>query len=312
MLKHRLIVGVLLALWGFAVLFIDTRFAPWYPILFFFGIVVTFALAFELQNIFPSSVRPRSDVLFGCMLLVVLANWTTPLGLPGHPITWISGAIVTSLVISFLVEARRYREPGTVTIRLALTYFALGYVGLFGSFLLQLRWYHPGETSSRGASTIALLLAIFVPKCCDIGAYCIGRLFGKHRMTPLLSPKKTWEGAIGGLVFSALSSLSITHGLAAWLSLDSSEQPVLPLRFDHIAGMPGWAWSLLFGVLIGVAGMLGDLMESLIKRDLHQKDAATTLPGFGGLLDVFDSILFSAPLTYGLLHWAAWAVQQVQ
>jgi phosphatidate cytidylyltransferase len=305
MLQTRVLIGSLLALWGFAVLFLDTRFAPWYPILFFFAVAVLFALGHEIRSLLPSEKRPRLICLWASLLLMIAANWSATLGWPGSPWVWVLAALTASLIILFLVEASLYQAPGSVTERLACTFFCLGYVGLFGSYLIQLRWFRPGGSGELGASTLALLLAIFIPKCCDIGAYFTGRLLGKHRMTPLLSPKKTWEGAAGGLLLSALVALFVTQFGAFWIGLDDADRPVFPLSQSFLAGLPGWLWSLLFGLTIGLMGLLGDLMESLLKRDLRQKDAGASVPGFGGLLDVFDSILFSAPVSYAFLQTLA-------
>jgi phosphatidate cytidylyltransferase len=313
MLKHRLIVGTLLALGGVALLAFDP--APYYPVLLAFGLIVLAALAYELHQLLPADVRPNLPLLLKGIALLVFANWAPAFGLPGSALAWLTAALVVNLMAAFLYEASTYREPGRVTRRLALTFFIWGYVALLGSFLIQLRWYLP---TVEGASTTALLLAIFVPKCCDIGAYFTGRLLGKHRMTPVLSPKKTWEGAAGGLTFAALISLFITHVIARSFLLDpvvgithaiideGVPDPTFPLTRELLLGLPGWVWSLLFGLIVGLAGMLGDLMESLLKRDLGHKDAAATLPGFGGLLDVFDALLFSAPITYGILHGLAY------
>ncbi len=99
-------------------------------------------------------------------------------------------------------------------------------------------------------------------------------------MTPVLSPKKTWEGAFGGLAVAVLATIGIDR-LA----------PHSPLHQDI-------AWELGFGVTVGLAGMLGDLAESLIKRDCQSKDASAAVPGFGGVLDVVDAIIYSAPVSY--------------
>src|SRR5262249_50867561 len=122
-----------------------------------------------------------------------------------------------------------------------------------------------------------LALTIFVPKCCDIGAYFTGRFLGKHRMTPVLSPKKTWEGAAGGLASAVLVAFVI-----------NAFDPV----FNNTLVVAG------FGFTVGAAGMLGDLAESLIKRDCRIKDASQAVPGFGGVLDVIDALLFAAPVAY--------------
>jgi phosphatidate cytidylyltransferase len=104
---------------------------------------------------------------------------------------------------------------------------------------------------------------------------------GRHPLAPLLSPKKTWEGAIGGLAAAALAAIGI-----------NSAGPVIPGGVLSTVG---------FGLALGSAGILGDLAESLIKRDCRRKDASQVLPGFGGVLDVIDAILFAAPVAYGWL-----------
>ena len=128
--------------------------------------------------------------------------------------------------------------------------------------------------------TVALALTIFVPKCCDIGAYFAGRMLGRHRMTPVLSPKKTWEGLAVGLVVSALAALGLN-------------------RFGGGLSDPA---ALGFGLTVGGAGVFGDLAESPLKRDCQKKDASQAVPGFGGVLDVVDSVVFAAPV----VSWWLW------
>jgi phosphatidate cytidylyltransferase len=168
-------------------------------------------------------------------------------------------------------------EPGRSMERLALTWLILVYLGVLPSYFTQIRWLDVDHPTS---GSVALALAIFVPKCGDIGAYFVGRLLGRHAMTPILSPKKTWEGAVGGLAGSVLATMAID-------------------RLAPTAVLGGHAgWEIAFGVTVGIAGMLGDLAESLIKRDCRKKDASVIVPGFGGVLDVIDAIVFAAPLTY--------------
>jgi phosphatidate cytidylyltransferase len=170
-----------------------------------------------------------------------------------------------------------FREPGRSIERMARTSLAVAYLGLLPSFFAQIRWQYP---TGSPLGTTALALAIFVPKGCDIGAYFTGRLIGKHKMTPILSPKKTWEGAIGGLAFAALAAVGIDR-----------LGPAAVLRANI-------AIEIAFGLTVGIAGMLGDLAESLIKRDCQQKDASQTVPGFGGVLDVVDAVIFAGPVAY--------------
>jgi phosphatidate cytidylyltransferase len=126
-----------------------------------------------------------------------------------------------------------------------------------------------------GASFV--FLAVVVTWAGDTGAYIVGKTLGKHPLLPRVSEKKTREGSVGGLVFSVAAVLLAKHTFAPYLEL--------------------WQ-ALLLGVMAGAMGQLGDLCESLVKRDLNVKDASDTIPGHGGILDRFDSLLFTAPLTY--------------
>jgi len=133
---------------------------------------------------------------------------------------------------------------------------------------------------SRGFDFV---MTVFVLTWCyDTGAYTFGRLFGRRKLFPSVSPGKTVEGAVGGL------ALSIAGIMAARLFLD----------------IPAGPWeSVALAAGLSVAGQLGDLCESMIKRDVQIKDASETIPGHGGTLDRFDSILFTAPVFYYLLKY---------
>jgi phosphatidate cytidylyltransferase len=130
---------------------------------------------------------------------------------------------------------------------------------------------------------IALAALVIVVKMGDTGAYTVGRLFGRHKMAPVLSPGKTWEGLFGGLVFAVVGSWVAFH--------------LLPRSMGHTLAQTTWSW-LVFGLVVGGTGIVGDLAESLFKRDVGRKDSSTWMPGFGGILDVLDSILFAAPAAY--------------
>jgi phosphatidate cytidylyltransferase len=158
------------------------------------------------------------------------------------------------------------------------------------SFLIQLRAVEPDNSAKLDDwGLVALVSLIAVVKAGDIGAYTVGRLIGRHKMTPLLSPGKTWEGAAGAVIFAAL---------AAWLLLLlwASQKPSGAVSTNPLP------W-LGYGLLVGMVGLLGDLAESLLKRDLGRKDSSSWMPGFGGVLDLLDSILFAAPTAY--LLWVA-------
>jgi phosphatidate cytidylyltransferase len=277
MLRTRLWMGAVLIALVVGVLVFDQRFEPWFPFLLVFVSVLAVAGTLELVNLIDVRRRPPLWLCLAGVLGVLLANWSAALNRPPWPL--IAGAFAALILAAFLAEMATFREPGQSVSRISLTIFLVAYIGLLPCFLVQLRWLPPlpGEANEVPRGVGALVLAIFVPKCCDIGAYFTGRLFGKHPMSPVLSPKKTWEGFAGGVVASVLMAFLLNRIVPA-------------LRDDWLA--------LGFGATVGVLGVLGDLAESLIKRDCQQKDASQVVPGFGGVLDVVDSIVFTAPVAY--------------
>jgi len=275
MLRYRIPVGATLALIGVGAIALDASLAPWYPFLMVLALGLTQLGVIELRGLIDEKARPAAWLAHLGALLAAASGWAPAVGLD----PWRTGQIVVALALlaAFAREMAIYTGPGTAVLRVAMTFFAVGYLGLLPAFLVRLRDLEPGTgTFTRG--TLGLVLAVFVPKLCDIGAYTVGRAIGRHRMTPVLSPKKTWEGGIGGLATAMAFAVA-----ASWYG----ERPAL-----------WWANALAFGLVIGTAGMLGDLAESMIKRDGQKKDASSLLPGFGGVLDVIDALLFPVPLAY--------------
>lgn len=168
----------------------------------------------------------------------------------------------------FVLQFFRKHNPQAL-IGISLTLFGILYVSWFLSFLIKIRFL-PG-----GVIWTAYLLA--VTKAEDIGAYLVGSLVGRHPLIPHISPKKSVEGAIGGLLASIAASLAF--------------QPHLPIPFSTIH-------VVVLGFMIGLVAQIGDLSESLMKRFCHSKDSGGILPGMGGALDGVDSILFTAPIFY--------------
>lgn len=194
--------------------------------------------------------------------------------------------VVAGLAINVVVELCRYTTPGKTIIHLALATFAVIYVGGLLGFLVQLRLLDVGGNLSHGGM-LALFSMIATVKFTDIGAYFVGRRFGKHKMAPVVSPGKTWEGAAGGLIMGTITAIFVLGFLARSLGIPS-ERTWLPWLGGAVA----------YGVIVSVSGMIGDLAESLIKRDAGVKDSSTWLPGFGGVLDLLDSLLLAAPVAY--------------
>ncbi|MBS0209799.1 MAG: CDP-archaeol synthase [Planctomycetes bacterium] len=198
--------------------------------------------------------------------------------------------VALAMLATLLLEMRRYTGPGGIVERLGVTLLPILYVGVLLVFVIEVRLYRGGGRIGM----VALASLIATVKMCDIGAYTFGRLFGKHKMAPVLSPRKTWEGFVGGLLFGCLG---------AWLSSYLLDWPKDPYTYAGTFVPNPWGW-IVYGLLISATGVLGDLAESLLKRDLGCKDSSNWMPGFGGVLDILDSILFAAPVAY--LCWTLW------
>jgi phosphatidate cytidylyltransferase len=287
MIATRVLVGSLLAFAAVGVLIGDGYLAPWYPCLFVCLAAIGVVAARELVRIFPESYRPSRALVTTGVLLCLVANWypraRIELGYePGSVWPFLVFVFVAALIAAFLLEMYRYREPGWVVPRLGATILAVAYLGFLSCFFVQLRFI---ESASTG---LILAVSILVPKCNDVAAFFTGTFIGRTRMTPLLSPKKTWEGFAGGMIGGTI--VAVIVGLCG----DRFQAPIFP----H-----GVLEAMAFGLVMGLAGVLGDLAESLIKRDCLTKDASKDIPGFGGILDVIDSVLFAAPVAYLWFTW---------
>jgi phosphatidate cytidylyltransferase len=202
-------------------------------------------------------------------------------GASGLPVAALAGSFVLVLVC----EMRRFREPGSAIVHVALTTFAIVYVGFLASFWAPLRLAH-----DNGWGMAALFSMLLIVKMADTGAFATGKLLGRHKMTPVLSPGKTWEGTAGGLLTACITS---------WLFFVCAAPAIVG---SHYVAPPTWA-VIVYALLLAVAGMIGDLAESLLKRDMGRKDSSTWLPGLGGVLDIID-----APLVAGPVAWACWTM----
>jgi len=208
---------------------------------------------------------------------------------------WLDAILAGSVLAGLVGElARTERAPVK---ELGTTLFGALYAGWLFRFLILLRTQGaallapgggrlgmplPGPLADPGAWVV--LLVVFSTWACDTGAFFSGRAFGKHKLAPLISPGKTVEGAVGGMI----CALAVALGVGGML-----------LRLDlRLAGV--------LGVLVGVLAPVGDLCESALKRELGVKDFGGLIPGHGGVLDRFDSLLFTAPVVYYVLLIANW------
>jgi len=183
--------------------------------------------------------------------------------------------LVLSLMVIFIMEL--YRKKESPILNLAASALAIIYVAVPFS-LLSVLAYFPEATNTQGYSFI-LPLAIFIFIWCnDVGAYCFGCTLGKHRLFERVSPKKSWEGFFGGCFTSALAGFIIS-------------------RIPAMAGNMSTLIWIGMALVVSIFGTWGDLVESLIKREMGVKDSGNILPGHGGMLDRFDSTLMAVPAT---------------
>jgi len=169
---------------------------------------------------------------------------------------------------------------------MAYTVFGLFYVPWMFSFLTKIIFLSPRDLSNGHVTgQWYVLWLVVVTKFSDMGAYVTGSLIGKHPLIPHISPKKTWEGFFGALAFS-------TGGACGLLAIMPGKLSLLN-QFDAI----------VLGIVLGFAAIIGDLAESILKRNCDVKDSGSMLPGIGGTLDLIDSILFTAPLLFFYLRF---------
>lgn len=289
MLRHRLLVSAILIAVLVGLCWLDETGAldalpgVWlFPLAILFGLFASAEITFLLS---AAGQPTRKWIVYAGNLFIIAANGA-PLLRPIlaksvlDPLGWPLVALALAVLLGLAFEVMAYQSGGKGISRIAATTFALVYVGVLMSFVAQLAIVSGG--------LIGLLSLIIVVKMADTGAYTVGRLVGRHKMTPGLSPGKTWEGAAGALVFAVLGAGLTFEFLAPRLNPEDSVPDA-------------WRW-IAYALIIAIAGMLGDLAESLLKREAGVKNSSTWMPGLGGVLDVLDSILFTAPVAY-----ACWA-----
>jgi phosphatidate cytidylyltransferase len=292
-LRHRLLVGTLLIAAFACLCWLDETRALGVPggaWLFPVALLLSLLASGEVLGLLATGERqPIRWLVYAGNFLIVAVNGVPVFGpasiVPGRleNFGWPLSAIALAVLASFIAEIVRYKAPGHALASLVLTIFSFAYVGLLLTFVVQIAF------GVHGQGLLALLSLIIVVKMGDTGAYTVGRMIGRHKMVPQLSPGKTWEGAGGAILFAVIGSWVTFALLRPWLIPDAGSGP-----------MP-WQW-ITYGVIVSIIGMLGDLAESLLKREAGRKDSSTWMPGLGGVLDVLDSILLAAPVTY--LCWA--------
>jgi len=212
-------------------------------------------------------------------LVPLVAAWLRPAE-AGLSAAWLAPAMAGVLILLSVAEIATYRPAAGGLARLAAGFATAAAIGLPLALVLDLRLR---SAAWGGPGLLPLVSMLAVVKGGDIAAYLVGSRIGRRRMAPTLSPGKTWEGAAASLG----ASLAV-----AWGVLEAS---------GWAAGRQPWGGWPVYGLVLGAAGMLGDLTESLVKRDLGAKDSGRSLGALGGFLDLADAVLFAAPVA-----WVLW------
>ena len=246
-----------------------------------FGILFTIISALSVHE-FAQLVSKSSEVsinktitaLGGAYLFLALMSFCTQQSVGARVFLPYLGLLL------YMMITELYLKKKNPTGNWAYSMLSQLYVALPFALLNVLAFQNSSETGSVTYNPI-LPLSIFVfIWLSDTGAYCVGSLIGKHRLFERISPKKSWQGSIGGGIFSIASSLGFAH---------------------FFPFMPGWQWVGL-AIVVVIFGTWGDLTESLMKRQLGIKDSGNILPGHGGMLDRFDSALMAIPAAVVYLY----------
>jgi phosphatidate cytidylyltransferase len=248
----------------------------WPPgtVLLVISLVVSVLAARELAALLASDgVQASKRMITFASMLGLLVSCLVPAALPAPLAVAVVSTSALAVLVTAMVFHSRHKTVEGVIAATGGVLLGFVYLGLMFGFLLAIRREH---------HSAVLLWVLLTTKACDIGAYFTGKSIGRHKLIPWLSPGKTWEGLAGGLALSgAIGALGL--GLVGlWAGVV----------------VPHWWQGALLGVVLGAAGQAGDLLESILKRDAGSKDSGTSIPGFGGVLDVLDSPLLAAPVAY--------------
>ena len=242
------------------------------------GLISVLTLREFYQLLAGAGLAPfrRLGMTFGA--LITLSPWLHErIGIPKS-----SDALALAVIV-FSIRILSEREPHKRVEALAATLFGLVYVALMLQYFVRILTPLPGDSVTPNGRLLLCVWLIAVAKFCDVGALLAGLAFGKHQMAPQISPKKTWEGAIGGV----LVSMGV-GALVAWLGRGELPAHLTPLVAALIAAP------------IALVAIVSDLVESIIKRHAALKDSGGAIPGIGGIFDLSDSLLLTAPLGYFL------------
>jgi len=248
-----------------------------------FLVIMVALAAFGLEEFYDLAGKRdlscfRGWGVFGGVMLIVgtFLHLTGNLGIAGTParVNDFETVFIIVFVLGLCIRQFLSRSNTAGILAISTTLFGLMYVPWLLNFIQKINFFPNVE----GAYYV--LYFILVTKFSDCGAYAVGSLIGKHKMIPRISPAKTWEGFAGAIAVSTAASIVFTL-----------------VAGDKLAGM-NLVHAVILGIILSAAAVVGDLIESLFKREAGVKDSGHYFPGIGGILDLLDSLLFNAPLMY--------------
>ncbi len=240
----------------------------------------------EFYNLLDAMRIPSFKIMGGALSITLIAGvWLSFM----LDVATLAGEyelmIIFAALIAILIRQFPQKNNAQPLATMACTLFGILYVPFLFNYFTKLAfsWDVPAWSAPIGTTgRLLLFYLVAVVKCTDIGAFFIGSRFGRHKLIPRISPNKTWEGFIGGILTGTLASLVFYFGTAGRFG-------AITMQFHD---------ALILGILLTLLGTVGDLTESMLKRSAGCKDTSNIIPGMGGILDVLDSLLFGAPALF--------------
>lgn len=263
----RIIVGIL----AIPVILLVSYLGKLYFLIFILGIA---ALSFYEFSVMANNKDAKPNIGLGIFAVSFLVINSYRNFIPEY--------IFFLFFVALLALVELFRNKGSAILNFSITLGGVLYIGLFSSALVAIREFYPnvGELYNRGGLLIiSIFSSIWI---CDSAAYWGGTSLGKHKLFPRVSPKKSWEGSIFGFLFAIIGMILAKLFLIDFISFTTA---------------------IAIGLIVGTIGQVGDLIESLFKRDAGVKDSSALIPGHGGVFDRFDSLLYVAPFILIYLNY---------
>ena len=254
--------------------------------------------------------RPQAAWAALSCAVLMLSPWLCAGGIVGdspvdvEAVQWQIAWLTIAMLGAVVVHLPRGATPTAVG-DLGATWLVILYLGFLPSFMVQIRCDANVGAAAEGAWHVLIVLAVAFAS--DVGALFFGMSFGRHKLAPAISPGKTIEGFVGGV----LSSVAVVFGLRAIANHTAPPPDLAMTSMEHMSAFADQFTSLIarmsilqaiiFGIVISIATQVGDLFESVIKRAAGAKDSSSVVPGMGGVLDVIDGVIFAGPVAWFLL-----------